>query len=179
MVAECAKAGAAWQSNGGGKRTWVEGVPRPPTGGGDSRRWERRSEEEHGALELFHREVSAGTSTGTLAVDPAMSARWDRFVHGMRLLLDSYEDLELSADKAAEHTEAWVKAAVHRVFAGPLSALNDHEETASGPMKKRHAETTSVLESLFGSDVTRVPSLPASPEDMRQEARLPVPARTS
>lgn len=142
--------------------------------GRESRGRGRRSEGDRGALEQFNRDVAADVN-GELEVHPAMSERWTRFCQGLSVLLESNEELEWSREEAQERTEMWVMAAVHRLFAGPLSAIMSHEEGATGIEKKRYAEMTDVLHSVFKSEVTKLPPLPATPEDLARGPAQPVP----
>ena len=74
-----------------------------------------------------------------MAVHRDMAERWGRLQKGLRVLMASNRELELLPEEAEDRTEAWLWAAVHRVFAAPLSALMYHNEEASGVEKKRHA----------------------------------------
>lgn len=130
--------------------------------------WARRAAEDLGGMEAFNREVAAGSSTDSLAVHPSMAQRWEQLRWGFRVLAESNREMGLSPEDADERTEAWLWTAVHRVFAAPVSALMFHKEEAAGADKKRHEETAAVFTALFNSDVTQVPPVPATPEEMGQ-----------
>lgn len=137
--------------------------------------WAGRGESHLDALEAFNRDAVTGVTAGPSEVHKDMHMRWDFFRRGLQALLQSNEEMGLPSDAAAERTEAWVMAAVHRMFAAPLSAVMSHSEASTGAEKKRHAETASVLSALFKSGVTSVPPLPAKPEDMSGPSWRPAP----
>lgn len=118
---------------------------------------------------MFNQSIAGTSFQRGGGVHQHMAERWESFQRGLRLMIEANQAEGLDAPDAQERMRLWVQASVHRMFAGPLSAVMQHGQDASGQERKRYAEMSDVLRRLFSHEVSSVLPL-GEPEEMQTGA---------